>query len=293
MAHKPDVMTSGALDLAKNKKKREARETSEDQVPASPQLTRKEFEKELRKLQVELTRLQSWAVAEGARVAIVFEGRDTAGKGGVISRITQRCSPRVFKHIALPKPSDRERSQLYIQRYIAHFPAAGEIVLFDRSWYNRAGVERVMGFCSDDEYQHFLRLAPAVEREIVNNGIFLLKYFLDVSQTEQRRRFEARVSDPLKHWKLSPMDVESVRRWWDYTKAYQAMIEATDSEFAPWYVVPADDKRRARLNLISHLLSKIPYRKVAVDLPEIPRPAPRPKGVEAGLRAGQVVPHRY
>jgi polyphosphate kinase 2 len=235
----------------------------------------------------------SGAVTEGARVIVVFEGRDTAGKGGVISRIMQRCSPRVFKHVALPKPSDREKSQLYIQRYIAHFPAAGEIVLFDRSWYNRAGVERVMGFCSDDEYEHFLRLAPAVEREVIHNGIILLKYFLDVSQAEQRRRFAARISDPVKHWKLSPMDVGSVQHWWDYTKAYQAMLEATDTPAAPWHVVPADDKRRARLNLIRHLLSSIPYGKVRVDLPEIPKAAARPKGVKEGLRAGQIVPNLY
>ena len=175
---------------------------------ASIKLTRKEFEKELYHLQVELTRLQAWTVAKGARVIVVFEGRDTAGKGGVIKRITERCSPRVFRHVALPAPSDREKSQLYIQRYMAHFPAAGEIILFDRSWYNRAGVERVMGFCTDDQYEHFLKLAPAVERELVNNGIILLKYFLDVSQDEQRRRFEARIEDPVKHWKLSPMDVE-------------------------------------------------------------------------------------
>jgi polyphosphate kinase len=260
---------------------------------APQKMTRKEFEKELAKLQVELTRLQAWAVAEGARVIVVFEGRDTAGKGGVISRIMQRCSPRVFKHVALPKPSDREKSQLYIQRYIAHFPAAGEIVLFDRSWYNRAGVERVMGFVSDDDYEHFLRLAPAVEREVINNGIILLKYFLDVSQAEQRRRFEARITDPVKHWKLSSMDVESVRLWWDYTKAYQVMLEATDTPAAPWHVVPADDKRRARLNLIRHLLSSIPYEKVRVDLPKIPKAAPRPKGVAEGPRAGHVVPNLY
>jgi len=277
--------------LAKGKKKGGA--SSEDRVPAPEKMTRKEFEKELAKLQVELTSLQAWAVAEGARVIVVFEGRDTAGKGGVISRIMQRCSPRVFKHVALPTPSDREKSQLYIQRYIAHFPAAGEIVLFDRSWYNRAGVERVMGFCSDDEYQRFLRLAPAVEREVINNGIILLKYFLDVSQAEQRRRFEARITDPVKHWKLSPMDVESVRRWWDYTKAYQVMLEATDTPSAPWHVVPADDKRRARLNLIRHMLSSIPYQKVRVDLPKVPKSAPRPKGVEESLRSGQVVPNLY
>lgn len=279
--------------MAKDKKKSADPKTSGTGGSAPQKMTRKEFEKELYKLQVELTRLQAWAVAEGARVIVVFEGRDTAGKGGVISRIMQRCSPRVFKHLALPKPSDREKSQLYIQRYIAHFPAAGEIVLFDRSWYNRAGVERVMGFCSDDEYEHFLRLAPAVEREVINNGIILLKYFLHVSQAEQRRRFEARISDPVKHWKLSPMDVESVRRWWDYTKAYQAMLEATDTPAAPWHVVPADDKRRARLNLIRHLLSSIPYERVRVDLPEIPKAAPRPKGAREGLRAGQAVPNLY
>ena len=279
--------------MTKGKKKGANPKTSATGVSARQKMTRKEFEKELYELQVELTRLQAWAIAEGARVIIVFEGRDTAGKGGVISRIMQRCSPRVFKHIALPKPSDREKSQLYVQRYVAHFPAAGEIVLFDRSWYNRAGVERVMGFCSDDEYEHFLRLAPAVEREVINNGIILLKYFLDVSQAEQHRRFAARVTDPVKHWKLSPMDVESVSRWWDYTKAYQAMLEATDTPAAPWHVVPADDKRRARLNLIRHMLSSIPYQRVRVDLPKIPKAAPRPKGIEEGLRAGQVVPNRY
>ena len=270
-------------------------ESADEAAPAAaaPKLKRKEFEKELYELQVELTRLQAWAVAERARVIVVFEGRDTAGKGGVIQRITERCSPRVFRHVALPAPSDREKSQLYIQRYMAHFPAAGEIILFDRSWYNRAGVERVMGFCSEEQYRHFLKLAPAVEREVVDNGIILLKYFLDVSQDEQRRRFEARIEDPVKHWKLSPMDVESVRRWWDYTEAYQAMIEATDTSTAPWYIVPADDKRRARLNLIRHLLDQIPYRKVKVELPKIPKAQSQPKGVAGGLRAAHIVPSRY
>ena len=256
-------------------------------------MPRKTFEKELYRLQVELTRLQAWAVAEGARVIVVFEGRDTAGKGGVISRIMQRCSPRVFRHVALPAPSSREKTQLYIQRYIAHFPAAGEIILFDRSWYNRAGVERVMGFCTDDQYQHFLRLAPGIERELVNNGIILLKYFLDVSQDEQRRRFEARIEDPVKHWKLSPMDVQSVRRWWDYTQAYQAMISATDSPAAPWFIVPADDKRRARLNLIRHMLDQIPYRRVEPDLPKIPKAQERPKGGDGALPATHTVPDHY
>src|SRR3954447_18705946 len=277
----------------KSKKKSGESDATEEPSANLPNVKRKEFERELAKLQVELTRLQAWAVAEGARVIVVFEGRDTAGKGGVIKRITERCSPRVFKHVALPAPSDREKSQLYIQRYVARFPAAGEVILYDRSWYNRAGVERVMGFCSDEQYEHFLRLAPAVERELVDNGIFLLKYFLDVSQDEQRRRFEARISDPAKHWKLSPMDVESVRRWWDYTQAYQAMIEATDTAPAPWYIVPADDKRRARLNLIRHLLDQIPYRKVELDLPKIPKAQTQPKGVEGGLLSAHTVPDRY
>ena len=276
-----------------SKKRKQKHQDADETEPAPAKLTRKQFESELYRLQVELTRLQAWTVAKGARVIVVFEGRDTAGKGGVIKRITERCSPRVFRHVALPAPSDREKSQLYLQRYMAHFPAAGEIILFDRSWYNRAGVERVMGFCTDDQYERFLRLAPSIERELVNNGIILLKYFLDVSQDEQRRRFEARIEDPVKHWKLSPMDVESVRRWWDYTEAYQAMLSATDTPEAPWYVVPADDKRRARLNLIRHLLDQIPYRKVDVDLPKIPKAQAQPKGIEAGLHATHVVPSRY
>src|SRR5688572_15627799 len=276
-----------------NKSKKNKIRDEEKPGAVAPKVTRKQFEQELYQLQIELTRLQAWTVAKGARVIVVFEGRDTAGKGGVIKRITERCSPRVFKHVALPAPSDREKSQLYIQRYMAQFPAAGEIILFDRSWYNRAGVERVMGFCTDDQYEHFLQLAPGIERELVNNGIILLKYFLDVSQDEQRRRFAARIEDPVKHWKLSPMDTESVRRWWDYTKAYQAMIAATDSPAAPWYIVPADDKRRARLNLIRHLLDQIPYKKIEVDLPGIPKTQPRPKGAAEGLGAGQPIPSRY
>lgn len=260
--------------------------------PAAP-MKRKEFEKELRKLQVELVRLQTWVKATGARIIVVFEGRDTAGKGGVISRITQRVSPRVFRHVALPAPTEREKSQLYIQRYMAYFPAAGEIVLFDRSWYNRAGVEYVMGFCSKDEYERFMRLVPPLEREIVDNGIILLKYFLDVSQDEQRRRFADRIADPIKHWKLSPMDTESVRRWWDYTLAYQDMLRGTDTPVSPWYVVPSDDKRRARLNLIAHMLSTIPYEKIKVDLPKVPKAEPRPKGAEDGLSTMNIVPAHY
>jgi len=275
-------------------KHKDNKERGTDIAAASGKVSRKEFEKELARLQVELTRLQTWVKAEGARVIVVFEGRDTAGKGGVISRITARTSPRVFRHVALPTPSDREKTQVYIQRYIAHFPAAGEIILFDRSWYNRAGVERVMGFCTDRQYERFLAVIPMVEREmIVENGIILRKYFLDVSQDEQRRRFEARINDPVKHWKLSPMDTESVRRWWDYTAAYQRMIEATDTPESPWHIVPADDKRRARLNLIRHLLDSIPYKRVAEELPKIPKTQPRPKGASEGLGAGQRVPNHY
>ena len=273
----------------KQKKRKGVEATAE-----SDKISTKDFEKELAKLQVELTRMQTWVKDKGARIIVIFEGRDTAGKGGVISRITERTSPRVYRHVALPAPSDRQKTQVYIQRYIAHFPAAGEIILFDRSWYNRAGVERVMGFCSDKEYERFLTMTPLVEREmIVNNGIILRKYFLDVGRDEQRRRFEARINDPMKHWKLSPMDTESVRRWWDYTAAYQRMIEATDTPWAPWHIVPADNKRRARLNLIRHLLDSIPYKKVKVDLPKIPETQTRPKGATEGLSAGRPIPNHY
>jgi len=275
------------MSRGEQKKKRKA-------ADSSSHISRKDFEKEIAKLQIELVRLQNWVKAQGKRIIVVFEGRDTAGKGGVISRITARTSPRVYRHLALPAPSDREKSQVYLQRYVANFPAKGEIILFDRSWYNRAGVERVMGFCDDEQYKRFLELTPVVERElIVKNGIILRKYFLDVSQDEQRRRFEARIKDPVKHWKLSPMDVESVRRWWDYTAAYQRMIKATHTREAPWYIVPADDKRSARLNLIRHLLDSIPYKKVRVDLPKIPKAQSRPKGVTGGLGAGKPIPGRY
>jgi polyphosphate kinase len=279
------------FQLAKDRKKQHQSAKASN---ASGKMRRKEFEKELAKLQVELVRLQTWAKAKHARVIVIFEGRDTAGKGGVISRITARTSPRVYRHVALPAPSDREKTQVYIQRYIANFPAGGEIILFDRSWYNRAGVEHVMGFVSDEEYERFLELTPVVEREmVIKNGIILRKYFLDVSQDEQRRRFEARINDPVKHWKLSPMDTESVRRWWDYTAAYQRMIEATHTPEAPWYIVPADDKRRARLNLIRHLLDSIPYKKVDIDLPKIPKTQPRPRGATEGLGAGEPISSRY
>jgi len=226
-----------------------------------------------------LVRLQEWTKHKKAKILVVFEGRDTAGKGGVIKRITERVSPRVFRVAALPTPTEREKTQMYFQRYVQHLPAGGEIVLFDRSWYNRSGVERVMGFCSNDEYEEFMRVCPGFELSLVRSGIILLKYFLDVSDEEQERRFKARLDDPLRQWKLSPMDLQSRKRWWDYTAAIDKTIAATDTEYAPWYVVRADDKKRARLNCISHLLSQIPYKKLPFDKPELPQRPQKPKGV--------------
>lgn len=234
------------------------------------------YQKRLAALQVELAHLQAWVKASGARIVIIFEGRDAAGKGGVIRRLTERVSPRVFRVAALPAPSDREKTQIYIQRYIAHLPAAGEIVIFDRSWYNRPGVERVMGFCSEANAKRFLELAPRFEASIIESGIILLKYFLDVSEEEQEKRFRQRVDDPLRQWKLSPMDVESYRRWWDYTHAYNEMIRATDTRHAPWWIVPSDDKKRARINCISHVLSSIPYEHVEFDEPKFGKRQKRP-----------------
>ncbi len=256
-------------------------------------LSQKVFDRELQKLQIELCHLQEWVKHEGLRIIVVFEGRDAAGKGGVIKRITERVSPRVFRVVALPAPSDREKTQLYVQRYMAHFPAAGEIMLFDRSWYNRAGVERVMGFCSEEEYERFLRVCPQIEREIVEEGILLIKYFFDVSQAEQERRFLARATGPLRHWKLSPMDVESWRRWWDYTAAYQRMLEATDTEWAPWYRVQADNKRRARLNCIAHLLSQIDYKPLSFTPPEAGKRKKRLPGTPESLTFHHDVPQSY
>ncbi len=244
--------------------------------PASPfnpdgKLTRKAYEKALRELHVELVKVQLWAQATGAKVIIVFEGRDGAGKGGTIKAITERVSPRVFRVVALPSPTEREKSQLYIQRYIPHLPAAGEIVIFDRSWYNRAGVERVMGFCSDEQLKHFLDMTPAVERAITNSGVIMLKYWLEVSPEEQTRRLEARIHDGRKLWKLSPMDLQSYSRWYDYSKARDDMFHATDTSWAPWYVAHSDDKKRARLNIIRHILRHIPYeapKRKKIELPK-------------------------
>lgn len=234
-------------------------------------LKRKDFEKKLATLQAELVRLQLWAQHSGLKAVVIFEGRDAAGKGGVIKRITERVSPRVFRVVALPAPTEREKSQMYMQRYMRHMPAAGEIAIFDRSWYNRAGVERVMNFCGEQEAKRFLEMCPIWERAIVDNGIILIKYWFEVSQKEQTKRFLGRINDARKIWKLSPMDLESHRRWYDYSRVRDEMFLATDTSFAPWYIVNADDKRRARLNCISHLLSVIPYKKLKqkpVELPE-------------------------
>jgi polyphosphate kinase 2 len=233
-------------------------------------LKSKDYERELAKLHVQLVRLQLWVQQTGAKIIIVFEGRDGAGKGGTIKAITERVSPRVFRVVALPAPTEREKSQMYIQRYIPHLPAAGEIVIFDRSWYNRAGVERVMGFCTEEQAKHFLQLAPPVEKTIVESGITLLKYWLEVSEKEQARRLEARIDDGRKTWKLSPMDLKSYSRWYDYSRARDEMFSATDTPWAPWYVVRSDDKRRARLNAISHLLHHISYKDIPVGKVKLP-----------------------
>src|SRR5438046_4659575 len=245
--------------------------SSDDGGKGTEALRGKTYEKHLEKLHVELVKLQEWVKHKGLKICIVFEGRDGAGKGGTIKAITERVSPRVFRVIALPSPSEREKSQLYIQRYLPHMPAAGEIVIWDRSWYNRAGVERVMGFCSEEDVELFLQLAPTMEKIMVESGVILLKYWLEVSMEEQTRRLEERMNDGRKIWKLSPMDIESYSKWYDYSRARDEMFKATDTAWAPWYVVKSDDKRRARLNLITHLLSQIPFKKVkraAVKLPK-------------------------
>jgi polyphosphate kinase 2 len=251
--------------MAKKAKPNSENKTAETADKSRKKLSNKEYEAELFKLHAELVKLQYWVKEKGLKIVVVFEGRDAAGKGGVIKRITERVSPRVFRVVALPAPSEREQTQMYAQRYIQHFPAAGEVVLFDRSWYNRAGVERVMQFCSKKQYEEFLHYTPIVEQSMVNSGILLIKYWFDVSMEEQERRFRARIEDPRKVWKLSPMDVESFKRWYDYSRARDAMLAATSTDYAPWYLVRADDKKRARLNCISHFLSQVPYK-------ELPRP---------------------
>ena len=257
-------------------------------------LKRKQYEKELRRLQGELCKLQSWVKYKGLRVIIIFEGRDAAGKGGTIRAITERVSPRVFRLVALPAPSDREKTQMYMQRYMAHFPASGEIVIFDRSWYNRAGVEYVMGFCTPEQHEKFLELCPISEKYMVDAGIILIKYWMEVGQKEQQRRFEARIKDPLRQWKLSPMDLESFRRWYEFSRARDSMLEATDTKHAPWYIVRSDDKKRARLNCITHLLSKFPYGKVPHEKVKLPKR--KTKGSfddQASLKGRHFVSEKY
>ena len=257
-------------------------------------MTRKEYEKALRKLQVELCALQDWVKQKGLRVVVIFEGRDAAGKGGTIKAITERVSPRVFRVVALPAPSDREKSQVYMQRYVPHFPAAGEIVIFDRSWYNRAGVEYVMGFCTPEDHRRFLKVCPEFELYVVDEGILLIKYWLEVSDEDQKRRFLARIEDPLRQWKLSPTDLCSRSKWFEYSRARDMMLEATDTKFAPWYIIPSDDKRRARLNCIRHLLDLISYEKVPREKPDLPE---RPLGSEyddrAALQGRRFVPEKF
>ena len=237
----------------------------------SEKMKRKEYEGELRRLQAELCKLQDWVKHKGLRVIILFEGRDGAGKGGTIRAITERVSPRVFRMIALPAPSDREKSQMYMQRYMQHYPSAGEIVIFDRSWYNRAGVERVMGFCTEEQVKRFFVAVPGVEKAIVDSGVILLKYWLEVSAEEQTRRLEARINDKRKIWKLSPMDLKSYSRWFDYSRARDEMFQATDSSWAPWFVVRSDDKKRARLNIIEDLLGRIPYEDAPREKVKLPK----------------------
>jgi polyphosphate kinase 2 len=261
---------------AKSDRNRDRVAPSEDRgdkgsKPRAKDLKRKEYEKSLRKLHVKLVELQEWVRHEGLKICIVFEGRDGAGKGGAIKAITARVSPRIFRVVALPAPTEREKSQMYVQRYLPHLPAAGEVVIFDRSWYNRAGVERVMGFCMEAEAKHFLSLAPHVEKSMVESGIILLKYWLEVSPDEQERRLKDRIDDGRKLWKLSEMDIKSFRRWDDYTRARNEMFLATDTAWAPWFVVPSDDKRRARLNIIEHLLATVPHKRLRREKVRLPK----------------------
>jgi polyphosphate kinase 2 len=261
-------------------------------IAPKPRLKEKAYQRELRPLHAELVALQEWVKASGAKVCILFEGRDTAGKGGTIKAITERVSPRVFRVVALPVPTERERSQMYLQRYVPHLPGAGEVVIFDRSWYNRAGVERVMGFCTDEQADEFLRAVPSVERAIVDSGVILLKYWLEVGPEEQTRRLESRINDARKSWKLSDLDLESYSRWSDYSRARDDMFRATDTLWAPWYVAGTDDKRSGRLNVISHLLRNVPYLhqpRRDVTLPE----RQEPSGHQEGITAVRHVPDRY
>jgi len=274
--------------MAKGKKKDSPREKTDEHT----KLSNKDYLAELRRLHVELVKMQEWVKAEGIKICIIFEGRDGAGKGGTIKALTERVSPRVFRVIALPAPTDREKSQMYMQRYLPHLPAAGEVVIFDRSWYNRAGVERVMGFCTDKQVDKFLKTVPLVERAVVGSGVILLKYWLNVSQEEQTRRLEARIVDGRKIWKLSPMDLKSYSRWYDYSRARDDMIEATDTDYAPWLVADSNDKRRARLNIISDLLSRIPYKEVPREKVTLPK-RQKPGGYKESDYPFRHIPERF
>jgi polyphosphate kinase 2 len=257
-------------------------------------LRREKYEEQLYELQVELCALQDWVKQKGLRIIIIFEGRDGAGKGGTIRALTERVSPRVFRVVALPAPSDREKSQMYVQRYMAHFPAAGEILIFDRSWYNRAGVERVMGFTDEDQIHRFLDLVPQFERTIIDGGIILLKYWLEVSNEEQEKRFRARIEDPVRQWKLSPMDLPSREKWYEYSKARDEMLEATDTKWAPWWIVHSDDKKSARLNVIHHILKQIPYKKVPREKVKLPgRSKKHEYDDQATMKGRKFIPEKY
>ena len=280
------------MDQKQKTKVGDAQNDQSEQSDSKPKLKRKEYDEQLANLHAELVKLQFWVKHTGARIVVIFEGKDAAGKGGVIKRITERVSPRVFRVVALPAPSERERSQIYFQRYFEHLPAAGEIVIFDRSWYNRAGVERVMGFCTDEQYDRFLKVCPAWERDIINDGVILIKYWFDISQDEQTRRFSERINDPRKIWKLSPMDLESHRRWYEYARARNAMFAATDTPESPWYVVKADDKRRARLNCIAHFLGLIPYEEILPAKADLP-PRQKAKEYEEPDYPYRFVPEKY
>jgi polyphosphate kinase 2 len=261
---------------------------------APGKLKAKQYEKELRKLQAELCHLQEWVKHKGLRVIILFEGRDGAGKGGTIRALTERVSPRVFRTVALPAPSDREKSQMYLQRYMAHFPAAGEVVIFDRSWYNRAGVEHVMGFCSKEQHRLFLEKCPEIEKYMVEGGIILIKLWLEVSDEEQKRRFENRITDPIRQWKLSPMDLPSRSKWFEYSRARDLMLKATDTKWAPWCIVRSDDKKRARLNVISHILKLIPYKVLPREKIKLPkREMKHAYDDQASLKGRHFVPEKY
>jgi polyphosphate kinase 2 len=273
--------------MSRNHDKSRPEEPSENE-----ELTGKEYDREMKRLHVELVKLQAWVKHKGLKICVVFEGRDGAGKGGTIKAITERVSPRVFRVIALPVPSEREKSQMYIQRYLPHFPAAGEIVIFDRSWYNRAGVERVMGFCSDEQAKKFLQITPLVEKAMVESGIILLKYWMEVSPEEQTRRLESRMEDGRKLWKLSPMDLDSYSRWYDYSRARDEMFASTDTAWAPWYVVRSDDKKRARLNCITHFLKQIPYKEAPREKIKLPK-RQKPNGYREPAYPYKFVEEKY